>query len=115
MQNLRFRYAQSREDDKNSSLFFSFVQKRRRVQKGTVTFMKTKELFAGRTKSDIKLILKSAGAALLSFLFGAAQLFGTISPFGTAVVSGLPVQYAVAGSVGAIVGSILFLPSGRTF
>lgn len=76
--------------------------------------MKSKTISMERPKVDLRTNAKAVLIALLSFLFGAARLFGSISPFGAAIVAALPIKYALTGVVGAVVGSILFAPGGRT-
>ena len=84
----------------------------RKSQKGMCTAMKTKAIQIAGTPADVKEILKSVGAALLSFLFGAARLFGAISPFSVALVCGLPLKYALTATVGGIVSTLIFARPG---
>lgn len=76
--------------------------------------MKTKALPSEVLREGFLPVLRSVAASVLSLLLGAAQIFGMISPFGAAAVGGLPVRYAISGAIGAIVGSMLFAPAGRT-
>lgn len=74
--------------------------------------MKTKAIQIDRESTDTKELAKAIAAAVLSFLFGAARIFGSISPFSIALVCGLPIRYAVTATVGGIVSAIVFARTG---
>ena len=75
--------------------------------------MKTRALEMERTGPGSREIVKAAASGILSFLFGGASLFGSVSPFGVALVAGFPLKYALTAAVGGILGSCLFLGMGR--
>lgn len=76
--------------------------------------MKTKAIQLDRTTADARELYKAVGTAVLSFLFGAAKLFGAVSPFSVALVCGLPVRYTFTAAVGGIVSAVAFSRPGFT-
>lgn len=78
--------------------------------------MKAKAIhISQQTASNTAIIAKSMAVGALSFLLSAASLFGSISPFGIAFLCALPINYALTGIVGAVIGSIIFTSSPYTF
>lgn len=61
-----------------------------------------------QTKSDALILFKAAAVAVISFLISGTRLFGVMSPFGIALLAGLPMGYAITGLAGAITGTLVF-------
>lgn len=76
--------------------------------------MKTRAMEMERTGLRGNDIARAAFSGGLSFLLGAASIFGAISPFGVAIVAGMPLRHSFTSAVGAIMGSLL-LQGDRSF
>jgi len=101
----------------------AFVQ-RKRQRKDLGKMLKSKVLRIGsraqraaeeaKIPADAKTISQSAGVGLISFLFGAGKIFGAVSPFSTALTSGLPLRWAFVSAVGGVASAIAFGRPGFT-
>lgn len=56
-------------------------------------------------------VLKMVAISIVSVILGAGKLFGAISPFSVAFTAALPKKYLITGTIGALVGAIIFTPS----
>ena len=58
---------------------------------------------------------QAVGSAVIGFLLGAGSMFGAIAPFPVAAVAALPLNCILPGTVGNLLGCLLFTRTQRSF
>ena len=56
---------------------------------------------------------QAVGSAVIGFLLGAGSMFGAIAPFPVAAVAALPLGCVLPGTVGSLLGCLLFTRTQR--